>query len=143
MSDFHPRSVVVRGSETQLQVDENLAKLTCRCNGNCIVLLSVIAGRCNSLEIVSNYPSSYDQELYPSEQPGRTARPLSGEQHVYNMLCSMSYKPGFTTDYSVKLNDSNELANTMEYGGGFLYNLFSPGDVTAFNRIKHRGGGVM
>ena len=36
-----------------------------------------------------------------------------------------------------------ELANTMKYGGGFLYNLFSPSDVTAFHRMKYGGGGVI
>ena len=36
-----------------------------------------------------------------------------------------------------------ELANIRKYGGGFLYiTLFSPSDVTAFYRMKYRGGGV-
>ena len=34
-----------------------------------------------------------------------------------------------------------EQANTMKYGEGFLYNLVSPGDVTAFHRIKYGGEG--
>ena len=59
-----------------------------------------------------------------------------------------------------------ELANTMKYGRGLLYNLvftewrhcvtqnevwgrgcyitlFSPSDVTAFHRMKYGGGGVI
>ena len=30
MSNFHPLEVVCRGSETQLQVDENLNEITCQ-----------------------------------------------------------------------------------------------------------------
>ena len=34
-----------------------------------------------------------------------------------------------------------ELANTMKYGRGLLYNLVSPSDVTVFHRMKYGGGG--
>ena len=38
-----------------------------------------------------------------------------------------------------------ELANTMKYGGGVLYNnlVFTYSDVTAFHRMKDGGGGVI
>ena len=35
MSNFHPLEVVDRGSETQLQVGENLNKLTTKVKGTC------------------------------------------------------------------------------------------------------------
>ena len=52
---------------------------------------------------------------------------------------------------SVKLDDLDlwsstfvftELANTIKYGRGFLYNLVFTSDVTAFHRIKY-GEGVL
>ena len=36
-----------------------------------------------------------------------------------------------------------ELASTVKYGGGFLYNLVSTSDLTAFHRMKYGGGGVI
>ena len=52
----------------------------------------------------------------------------------------------WNTHYSVNLNALDllfftELANTMKYGEGSYVTLFSPIDVTAFHKIKHRRGG--